>query len=50
VGPPDAADALARRLADAAGSHVVETLVADAGAVLAAHAGPGLLAVVVADA
>ncbi len=50
VGPSDVADALAARLAATPGARVVETVVADAGAVLAAHVGPGLLAVVVADA
>ncbi|MFC8192208.1 DegV family protein [Cellulomonas sp. NPDC057328] len=49
AGDVDAAHDLAARLAD--GAHdAVEVVVADAGAVLGAHAGPGLLAVVVADA
>ena len=50
VGPSGTADELAERLAGAAGTTAVEVLVADAGAVLAAHVGPGLLAVVVTDA
>lgn len=45
VGPSDAADELAAHLAAVTGGEVV---VCDAGAVLAAHVGPGLLAVVVA--
>lgn len=48
AGDPAAAEALAGRLAEHADT--VEAVVADAGAVLGAHAGPGLLAVVVADA
>jgi len=47
VGPPDAAHELAARLAEAVGVPVADVVVADAGAVLAAHVGPGLLAVVV---
>ena len=50
VGPSQVADELADGLARAAGPAAVEVLVADAGAVLAAHVGPGLLAVVVTDA
>lgn len=50
VGPSDVADEVADHLALAAGSAAAEVLVADAGAVLAAHVGPGLLAVVVTDA
>jgi fatty acid-binding protein DegV len=49
VGPSDAAEEVAAHLALAAGVPVADVLVADAGAVLAAHVGPGLLAVVVAD-
>lgn len=49
VGPPDAAEELAARLAAAADVPTADVLVADAGAVLAAHVGPGLLAVVVTD-
>lgn len=47
VGPADAAHELAARLAQSAGVPVPDVVVADAGAVLAAHVGPGLLAVVV---
>ncbi len=50
VGPSEGADELAERLAAATGVPAQDVLVADAGAVLAAHVGPGLLAVVVADA
>lgn len=50
VGPSMVADELAENLARAAGPTVADVLVADAGAVLAAHVGPGLLAVVVSDA
>ncbi|MBO3086811.1 DegV family protein [Cellulomonas dongxiuzhuiae] len=50
VGPSDAADEVAAHLASAVGIPTADVLVADAGAVLAAHVGPGLLAVVVADA
>lgn len=50
VGPPDAAHDLAARLAAALGPQAVEVQVADAGAVLAAHVGPGTLAVVLTDA
>ncbi|GIG39887.1 DegV family protein [Cellulomonas phragmiteti] len=49
VGPPDVAAELAAHLAAATGVRPADVLVADAGAVLAAHVGPGLLAVVVAD-
>ncbi|WP_136519639.1 DegV family protein [Cellulomonas telluris] len=48
AGDPGVAEALAERLS--ALGDTVETVVGDAGAVLGAHAGPGLLAVVVADA
>ncbi|UZN01817.1 DegV family protein [Cellulomonas sp. S1-8] len=50
VGPSDVAEEVAERLVRDAGVPVVEVLIADAGAVLAAHVGPGLLAVVVTDA
>lgn len=50
VGPSDAAAEVAAHLASAVGIATADVLVADAGAVLAAHVGPGLLAVVVADA
>ncbi|MCC2313398.1 DegV family protein [Cellulomonas xiejunii] len=49
VGPADAAEEVAAHLALAVGVRTADVLVADAGAVLAAHVGPGLLAVVVAD-
>ncbi|TGY75842.1 DegV family protein, partial [Cellulomonas shaoxiangyii] len=49
AGDPGAAHELAARLAERA-DDAVEVVVAGAGAVLGAHAGPGLLAVVVADA
>jgi fatty acid-binding protein DegV len=50
LGEPDAADVLAGRLAAELGERVREVVVADSGAVLGAHAGPGLLAVVIAPA
>ena len=49
AGRPDAAQELARRLAEATDGAVREIVVSPAGAVLTAHVGPGLLAVVVAD-
>lgn len=50
LGQPELAATLAGELAAAAGDHLVETAVCESSAVLAAHAGPGLLAIVVADA
>lgn len=50
LGQPDVAAALADELGAAGGERLVETVVCESGAVLAAHAGPGLLAIVVADA
>ena len=50
LGQPDLAATLASSLADAAGDHLVGSAVCESSAVLAAHAGPGLLAIVVADA
>lgn len=50
LGQPDVAAALAAELAEAAADRLVETAVCESSAVLAAHAGPGLLAIVVADA
>lgn len=49
VGPSDVAEDVATHLALATGVARSDVLVADAGAVLAAHVGPGLLAVVVGD-
>lgn len=46
----DTADELVRQVVAATGDRVVETVVAEAGAVLAAHVGPGALAITVADA
>jgi fatty acid-binding protein DegV len=48
LGRPDLADELAARLREAGTGHVREVVTAEAGAVLGAHVGPGLLAVVVA--
>jgi hypothetical protein len=50
LGQPGAAAELAARIAEPLGQRVREVLVSDAGAVLGAHVGPGLLAVVVAPA
>jgi fatty acid-binding protein DegV len=50
LGDPDAATELAARIAEQMGPKVREVLISDAGAVLGAHVGPGLLAVVVAPA
>ncbi|AEE46499.1 degV family protein [Cellulomonas fimi ATCC 484] len=47
---PELAAAVAEQIRTWGAQRVVETVTADAGAVLAAHVGPGLLAVVVADA
>lgn len=47
LGQPDLAGEVATRLAAALGPRAREVVVAEAGAVLGAHAGPGLLAVVV---
>ena len=49
AGRPEAAQDLARRLAEATHGVVREVVVSPAGAVLTAHVGPGLLAVVVSD-
>ena len=49
AGRPEAAQDLARRLAEATDGAVREVVVSPAGAVLTAHVGPGLLAVVVSD-
>ena len=50
LGQPELAATLASELASAAGDRLDETAVCESSAVLAAHAGPGLLAIVVADA
>ncbi|WP_315099097.1 DegV family protein [uncultured Cellulomonas sp.] len=50
LGQPETAAALAETLVLAAGERLAETAVCESSAVLAAHAGPGLLAIVVADA
>ena len=50
LGQPEIAEALAAEVAAATGGRLVETAVCESSAVLAAHAGPGLLAIVVADA
>lgn len=50
LGQPEVAAALAAEVAATAGDRLVETAVCESSAVLAAHAGPGLLAIVVADA
>ncbi|WP_456825451.1 DegV family protein [Cellulomonas sp. P5_E12] len=50
LGQPELAEALAAEVVAAAGDRLVETAVCESSAVLAAHAGPGLLAIVVADA
>ena len=50
LGQPELAEALAAEVAAAAGDRLAETAVCESSAVLAAHAGPGLLAVVVAEA
>lgn len=50
LGQPEIAATLADELTAAGGERIVETVVCESGAVLAAHAGPGLLAIVVADA
>lgn len=47
LGEPEVASELAARIAAAVGPRACETLTSDAGAVLGAHVGPGLLAVVV---
>ncbi|WP_456788036.1 DegV family protein, partial [Cellulomonas sp. P5_C5] len=49
LGQHELAETLASELADAAGHHLVDTAICESSAVLAAHAGPGLLAIVVAD-
>ncbi|MBO3101272.1 DegV family protein [Cellulomonas fengjieae] len=48
LGQPDLANALAAELTAATGAQIVEVAVCESSAVLAAHAGPGLLAIVVA--
>ncbi len=50
LGQPEVAAALAAELTAGAGHRLVESAVCESSAVLAAHAGPGLLAIVVADA
>ncbi|GEK19501.1 DegV family protein [Cellulomonas xylanilytica] len=50
LGQPELAATIASELAAATGDHLAETSVCESSAVLAAHAGPGLLAIVVADA
>ena len=50
LGQPGVATELADEVGAAAGGQLVETAVCESSAVLAAHAGPGLLAIVVADA
>lgn len=50
LGQADVADAVAEDLRERAGGAVVDAVVCESSAVIAAHVGPGLLAVVVADA
>ncbi|MCL2424092.1 MAG: DegV family EDD domain-containing protein [Micrococcales bacterium] len=50
LGNLDAAAELARQVQAAAGDAVVQTVITEIGAVLAAHVGPGALAIAVADA
>ena len=50
LGQPDLARTMADQLAAWAGERLVEVVVCESSAVLAAHAGPGLLSVVVTDA
>ena len=50
LGQHDVAQAIAEQLAAWAGERVIEVVVCESSAVLAAHAGPGLLAAVVVDA
>ncbi|MEN0130269.1 MAG: DegV family protein [Brevundimonas sp.] len=50
LGQPDVAEAIADQLTAWAGDRIVEVVVCESSAVLAAHAGPGLLAAVVVDA
>lgn len=50
LGQEELATTLASELVAAAGDHLTETAVCESSAVLAAHAGPGLLAIVVSDA
>ena len=50
LGQPDVAQALADDLGAALGDRLVEAVVSESSAVLAAHAGPGVLGIVVADA
>jgi fatty acid-binding protein DegV len=50
LGQPDLGTSIAAQVAAWAGDRVTETVVCESSAVLAAHAGPGLLAIVVADA
>jgi len=50
LGQPDVAETIAEQLTAWAGERIVEFVVCESSAVLAAHAGPGLLAAVVVDA
>ena len=50
LGQPELGTSIASQISAWAGDRVAETVVCESSAVLAAHAGPGLLAVVVADA
>lgn len=49
LGQPEMAQALADELSAALGDRLVEVVVSESSAVLAAHAGPGVLGIVVAD-
>lgn len=49
LGQPELAQALVDELTTALGDRLAEAVVSEAGAVLAAHAGPGVLGIVVAD-
>ncbi len=50
LGQPEVAQTLANELVAALGDRLVEVVVSESSAVLAAHAGPGVLGIVVADA
>ena len=50
LGQPEIAQALADELSAALGARLAEAVVSESSAVLAAHAGPGVLGIVVADA